>query len=68
MIDVKSAVDLSSKKPRILVNMHFTGIEGSIILSALSKEKHWPRTSGFFNRKIVEWRRCMPHDNHFESG
>lgn len=64
MIEVRSAVDLSSKKPRILVNMHFTGIEGSIILSALSKEKHWPRTSGFFqrmknpffNKKIVEWR------------
>ena len=64
MIEVKSAVDLSSKKPRILVNMHFTGIEGSIILSALSKDKHWPRTSGFFqrmknpffNKKIVEWR------------
>lgn len=64
MIEVKSAVDLASKKPRILVNMHFTGIEGSIILSALSKEKHWPRTSGFFqrmkspffNQKIVAWR------------
>ena len=64
MIEVKSAVDLSSKKPRILVNMHFIGIEGSIILSALSKEKHWPRTSGFFqrmknpffNKKIVDWR------------
>ena len=64
MIEVKSAVDLTSKKPRILVNMHFTGIEGSIILSALSKEKHWPRTSGFFqkmknpffNKKIIDWR------------
>lgn len=64
MIEVKSAVDLSSKKPRILVNMHFTGIEGSIILSALAREKHWPRTSGFFqrmknpffNKKIVDWR------------
>ena len=64
MIEVQSAVDLKDKKPRILVNMHFTGIEGSIILSALSKEKGWPRTSGFFqrmkspffNRKIVQWR------------
>jgi KDO2-lipid IV(A) lauroyltransferase len=64
MVEVKSAVDLSSKKPRILVNMHFTGIEGSIILSALSHEKYWPRTSGFFqrmknpffNNKIVDWR------------
>ena len=32
MIEVKSAVDLTNRKPRILVNMHFTGIEGSIIL------------------------------------
>jgi len=64
MIEVKSAVDLASSKPRILVNMHFTGIEGSIILSALAKKMGWPRTSGFFqrmnnpffNRKIVEWR------------
>jgi len=51
VIEVKSAVDLSSKTPRILVNMHFTSIESSIILSALlSKEKHWPRTSGLFQR------------------
>ncbi|OWF66705.1 lipid A biosynthesis acyltransferase [Polynucleobacter hirudinilacicola] len=64
MIEVKSAVDLENKKPRILVNMHFTGIEGSIILSALAKQNHWPRTSGFFqrmkspffNQKIIEWR------------
>ena len=64
MIEVKSAVDLSSRQPRILVNMHFTGIEGSIILSALAKRMGWPRTSGFFqrmkspffNKKIVDWR------------
>lgn len=64
MIEVKSEVDLADRQPRILVNMHFVGIEGSIILSALAKEKGWPRTSGFFqrmknpffNRKIIEWR------------
>ncbi len=64
MIEVKSAVDLTSRKPRILVNMHFTGIEGSIILSALAKRMNWPRTSGFFqrmknpffNQKIIAWR------------
>ena len=64
MVDVKSEVDLASRTPRILVSMHFTGIEGSIVLSALSNEKGWPRTSGFFqrmkspffNRKIIEWR------------
>lgn len=64
MIEVQSEVDLADRKPRILVNMHFIGIEGSIILSALAKDKGWPRTSGFFqrmknpffNQKIVEWR------------
>ncbi len=64
MIEVRSEVDLSDRKPRILVNMHFVGIEGSIILSALAKRNHWPRTSGFFqrmkspffNQKIIDWR------------
>lgn len=64
MIEVRSAVDLTTRKPRILVNMHFTGIEGSIILSALAKRMNWPRTSGFFqrmknpffNQKIIAWR------------
>jgi KDO2-lipid IV(A) lauroyltransferase len=64
MIEVQSEVDLSSRKPRILVNMHFTGIEGSIILSAIAKRMDWPRTSGFFqrmkspffNQKIIDWR------------
>ncbi|QWD62624.1 lipid A biosynthesis acyltransferase [Polynucleobacter sp. MWH-UH25E] len=64
MIEVKSSIDLSSRKPRILVNMHFTGIEGAIILSALAKRMDWPRTSGFFqrmknpffNQKMIKWR------------
>jgi KDO2-lipid IV(A) lauroyltransferase len=64
MIEVRSEVDLNDRQPRILVNMHFIGIEGSIILSALAEEKGWPRTSGFFqrmknpffNQKIVAWR------------
>ncbi|CAM3698635.1 lipid A biosynthesis acyltransferase [Polynucleobacter brandtiae] len=64
MIEVQSEVDLCDRQPRILVNMHFVGIEGSIILSALAQEKGWPRTSGFFqrmknpffNKKIIAWR------------
>ena len=64
MIDVRSAVDLRNQKPRILVNMHFTGIEGSIVISALAAERGWPRTSGlfqrmknsFFNARIIRWR------------
>jgi KDO2-lipid IV(A) lauroyltransferase len=64
MIEVHSELDLNDRQPRILVNMHFIGIEGSIILSALAQEKGWPRTSGFFqrmknpffNKKIIEWR------------
>jgi KDO2-lipid IV(A) lauroyltransferase len=64
LIELKSAVNLADRKPRILVNMHFIGIEGAIILSALAKQMNWPRTSGFFqrmknpffNKKIIEWR------------
>ena len=64
MIEIQSEINLGDRRPRILVNMHFTGIEGSIILSALAQDNHWPRTSGFFqrmknpffNRKIIEWR------------
>ena len=64
MVEVHSAVDLSDQKPRILVNMHFTGIEGSIVISALAAERGWPRTSGFFqrmknsffNERIIRWR------------
>ncbi len=64
MIEVRSAVDLGDKKPRILVNMHFTGIEGSIVISALAERRGWPRTSGlfqrmknsFFNERIIRWR------------
>lgn len=64
MVEVKSVVNLSDHKPRILVNMHFTGIEGSIVISALAKERGWPRTSGlfqrmknpFFNERIIRWR------------
>ena len=64
MIEVESSLDLSTRRPRILVNMHFAGIEGAIILSALAKRMNWPRTSGFFqrmknpffNQKMIEWR------------
>jgi KDO2-lipid IV(A) lauroyltransferase len=64
MVEVRSAVDLRDKKPRILVNMHFTGIEGSIVISALAAKQGWPRTSGlfqrmknsFFNERIIRWR------------
>jgi KDO2-lipid IV(A) lauroyltransferase len=64
MVGVTSNVDLRDQKARILVNIHFTGIEGCIVLSALAKENGWPVTSGFyqkmkspfFNKKIIEWR------------
>jgi KDO2-lipid IV(A) lauroyltransferase len=44
--------------------MHCTGIEGSIVISALAAERGWPRTSGlfqrmknsFFNQRIIRWR------------
>lgn len=64
LVEVQSRVNLCDRKARILVNMHFTGIEGCIILSALAKENGWPITSGFyqkmkspfFNKRIIQWR------------
>lgn len=64
MVEVNSAVDLGDRKPRILVNMHFTGLEGLIVVSALAKERGWPRLFGlfqrmknsFFNERVIRWR------------
>jgi KDO2-lipid IV(A) lauroyltransferase len=58
-------VDLSIKRPRILVNPHFVGLEGGFMaLSALSTANNWPNGVGLyqrmknplFNQKMVEWR------------
>ena len=64
MVEVRSDIDLRDRKPRILVNMHFTGLEGMIVTSALAKERGWPQLSGlfqrmknsFFNERVIRWR------------
>jgi len=64
-VTVHSEIDLGDKKPRILVNPHFIGLEGGFMaLSALSVQNHWPNGVGLyqrmknplFNQKMVEWR------------
>ena len=64
-VTLRSEVDLSAKKPRILVNPHFVGLEGGFMaLSALSKDYSWPNGVGLYqkmknpllNQKMVEWR------------
>jgi KDO2-lipid IV(A) lauroyltransferase len=64
-VELESAVTLGDRKPRILVNPHFVGLEGGFMaLSALAKQNDWPRGAGlyqkmknpFFNQKMVEWR------------
>ena len=64
-VELKSAVPLGDRKPRILVNPHFVGLEGGFMaLSALGMKNDWPRGAGlyqkmknpFFNQKMVEWR------------
>ena len=64
-VSIGSEIDLADKKPRILVNPHFVGLEGGFMaLSALSAQNHWPNGVGLyqriknplFNQKMVEWR------------
>ena len=64
-VQLESAVTLGDRKPRILVNPHFVGLEGGFMaLSALAMKNGWPRGAGlyqkmknpFFNQKMVEWR------------
>ena len=64
-VHLKSAIPLGDRKPRILVNPHFVGLEGGFMaLSALAMKKGWPRGAGlyqkmknpFFNQKMIEWR------------
>lgn len=64
-VHLDSAVPLGDRKPRILVNPHFVGLEGGFMaLSALGMKNDWPRGAGlyqkmknpFFNQKMVEWR------------
>jgi KDO2-lipid IV(A) lauroyltransferase len=64
-VHLESAIPLGDRKPRILVNPHFVGLEGGFMaLSAIAMKKDWPRGAGlyqkmknpFFNQKMVEWR------------
>ena len=64
MIQINSEIELGDRKPRILVNPHFVGIEGGIALCALAEKMDWPRgvtlyqkmKNPFFDQKIIEWR------------
>jgi KDO2-lipid IV(A) lauroyltransferase len=77
MIQIDSEIELGDRKPRILVNPHFVGIEGGIALCALTEKMDWPRgvtlyqkmKNPFFDQKIIEWRgrfggRSIPRQGH----
>ena len=64
-VRIESKVPLGDRKPRILVNPHFVGLEGGFMaISALAMKNGWPLGAGlyqkmknpFFNQKMVEWR------------
>ena len=64
-VELQSEIPLGDRKPRILVNPHFVGLEGGFMaLSALGMKNGWPRGAGlyqkmknpFFNQKMIEWR------------
>lgn len=77
MIEIHSEIELGDRKPRILVNPHFVGIEGGIALCALAEKMDWPRgvtlyqkmKNPYFDQKIIEWRgrfggRSIPRQGH----
>jgi KDO2-lipid IV(A) lauroyltransferase len=77
MVQIESEITLGDRKPRILVNPHFVGIEGGIALCALAEKMNWPRgvtlyqkmKNPFFDRKIIEWRgrfggKSIPRQGH----
>jgi KDO2-lipid IV(A) lauroyltransferase len=65
IVTIHSAITLGDRKPRLLINPHFVGLEGGFMaLSALASQHDWPRGAGlyqnmknpFFNQKMIEWR------------
>jgi Kdo2-lipid IVA lauroyltransferase/acyltransferase len=65
IVTIKSAITLGDRKPRLLINPHFVGLEGGFMaLSVLAGQHDWPRGAGlyqnmknpFFNQKMIEWR------------
>jgi Kdo2-lipid IVA lauroyltransferase/acyltransferase len=65
MVEIESAIPLGDRKPRLLINPHFVGLEGGFMaLSVMAKEQGWMGGAGlyqkmknpFFNQKMIEWR------------
>jgi KDO2-lipid IV(A) lauroyltransferase len=65
IVTINSAITLGDRKPRLLINPHFIGLEGGFMaLSVLASQYDWPRGAGlyqnmknpFFNQKMIEWR------------
>jgi KDO2-lipid IV(A) lauroyltransferase len=65
IVSIKSAITLGDRRPRLLINPHFVGLEGGFMaLSVLASKHNWPRGAGlyqnmknpFFNQKMIEWR------------
>jgi KDO2-lipid IV(A) lauroyltransferase len=65
IVTINSAITLGDRRPRLLINPHFVGLEGGFMsLSVLASKHNWPRGAGlyqkmknpFFNQKMIEWR------------
>jgi KDO2-lipid IV(A) lauroyltransferase len=65
IVTIESAITLGDRKPRLLINPHFVGLEGGFMaLSVIASQRDWPKGAGlyqkmknpFFNQKMIEWR------------
>jgi KDO2-lipid IV(A) lauroyltransferase len=49
IISIDSAITLGDRKPRLLINPHFVGLEGGFMaLSVLASQHNWPRGAGLY--------------------
>jgi KDO2-lipid IV(A) lauroyltransferase len=51
MVEIESAIPLGDRKPRLLINPHFVGLEGGFMaLSVMAKERGWMGGAGLYQK------------------
>jgi len=49
IVSINSEITLGDRKPRLLINPHFVGLEGGFMaLSVLASQHDWPRGAGLY--------------------
>lgn len=61
IVSIESAITLGDRKPRLLINPHFVGLEGGFMaLSVLASQRDWPKGAGLYQKQSVATPECRP--------